>query len=198
MKPAPKPPALPPLPVTLDAGLRAELTEARSKLASVLGALEAGDKRRGELERKREAVAGEVAALEASVDPTDDDAVLRLTSRKQQLDLLERRLGEAEGSGADGTLKEAMMAVVPLVGRAMTPVVHALVGRITDAISPFCRDRDSAERLAAQTHAAFECETFARCPWRHTEPTPEVARTVLAELDCLIRGEVPWRWPTDS
>jgi hypothetical protein len=177
-----------------------DLTVARDVVAGALAALDA---ELGKIETDRLAVdklkdeAGGLRDLAGE----DLDAATRLAGVENQIQALsvktvdesiKRRIAPLVAS-----LQTALNGLVDPLQKFLADRHSELITQIAGDLKPYCSP-SSARTLAAGTDASQRLLQYARCDWRifGTQQKPrETAQTVLAFVNRLCDGQIPWLTP---
>jgi hypothetical protein len=137
-------------------------------------------------EKRLADLATEIAGIESRLDPENLQEVQTLTARREQISQLRRKYA----ADADARLKNAGCDVVFPEGN-FKDVVSAELDAIMDALLPFCRNRETAARLARESDSGVVLVRFQAVIWSQGEISNE---DFLRALRCLAAGRAWWEW----
>lgn len=163
----------------------------REKLNAALANYDAIEATGDALENKTESLATSIATNERTLDPLDDDAVLRLTAKKSQLAAVEKKLAviSAELGTADQAVRDLYGAAVAAVGDAHRGELAALRAAMQTAIAD-CFGLNSP--LLAGAIESFprvrQLDFFCSSVCLNSTPSVDQARRLLTMMDAALEG----------
>ena len=181
--------------------LKEKLASARETLSTALVASHAGDKQLAALERDRASVATQVEQLEAATeeDPTDETAIARLSTLREQQRLFDKKIAKLQTEQLRDespriALAEALSDAVRLLIEAGKPTLDRLTEQATGALAPYYQPGARLELAAQRCDAVLSLRAFLVNAGRG--PDDQKPERALSLLDALIAGEsLPWSWP---
>ena len=182
--------------------LKEKLEAAREALAAALAASHAGDKQLAALERDRASVATQVEQLEAATeeDPTDETAIARLSTLREQQRLFDKKIAKRQteqlhtGNKQRVELGDALSDGVQAIIEAGRPTVERLTKQAMAAFGPYYQPGAKLELSAQRCDAVLSLRAFLVNAGRG--PDDKKPERALSLLDALIAGEpLPWAWP---
>jgi hypothetical protein len=180
--------------VTLTPAEKKRIESVREKLVTAIAARDEQEATETKLRTKLESLDAEITELEAKVDPLDDAQVLLLTSKKNQRELVRRKLDaqpDVDSKDAKELAEYLDLTVVPLVSSNCEQFIQDLQRRIAAVVRPFCESESQARDVATFTAALQHSQIVARCPWRGMIASDAVgaARMAITSLDALILND---------
>ena len=173
-----------------------KLQEARDRIATAQKELTNRSKDFERFQKQQAELESTVDELTNSADPTDLDAMARLSKAQTGLGLVERRLAELEETFGSPT--ENLRAAIRPIGGLIEPLLKQFYFQVeeavTEAIGEFYFEKKCARDPARQTDAVTSLGFFMNRVWGHSDPLAESA-VALQALDALLAGKSPWSWP---
>lgn len=173
---------------------REEIESDKENIAARVAEISGANSALNRLLRRQAALGEEIADLE-SASPNDGAAVKKLSEKRVELDLCNRRIQEIPPTNpqAEYALRVALGESTRLIVRLLLPCHQAYVAGVIKAIRPYCTNDGWAQKLANDTQAV---QLHAARLWRDYRMGNPVAEAseVLRRYDEILSGSFEWEF----
>ena len=179
--------------INLPPARREALQAARKKLSVQGRSFREDDAALATLRALAESLPAEIAAMEASIDPTNDDGFLALATKQARLKAVTRSLDAAEATdeARHEELRAALAPAAALIGDILRPVVNEAEAAITEYLAVVFEPSRAA--YEARGCAQVQCLAgFAKCQFEQFSDATLAAREAIRVMDMLLSGELPF------
>ncbi|MDR3459424.1 MAG: hypothetical protein P4N60_18510 [Verrucomicrobiae bacterium] len=181
--------------ITISENHLAEIKKLRKQLTAVLGTQTTATAEYERLLKKQATLQGEIAELE---DSESDSAAASLSTKREQLKAVERKITAIEGTPASDSVREQaeignlLKQFARSAAAATGADCEAYARNVAALIREHCKDELTAYGLALQTSAVISL--FQKCTWPYGTYSAGVKeiKKAIAHADEILAGELVW------
>jgi hypothetical protein len=179
--------------VIIEADQKSQVQKAREALQQAIDGILAANQALSKLEAREQTLIAEISDLEAS-SPDNAKAIRALGDKRLELEITQRRLGEASPtvtSGQFSVLHTATRSAAQVIARALKETEEVYLAGVAQALRPFCSTDAWARGLALQTSASVSLASVTR---RAYGTSIVDARAAVARMDEILSGELAFNF----